>query len=191
VHPAGGKSHAKSGNEDLCVELSKWVFQERGRLRARELKHKLAKGGPFNPLQYRIKDEVTFSVILEEYKLSEQAWVPFTADNVQLELVMIDPYIRNTLKHDGKGTYTATFALPDVYGVFKFRINYHKKGYSNLELAQQVSVHPYRHNEFERFLPVAFPYYTSAFTVFAAFFIFGVVFLYQRDTDAPAASASS
>ena len=42
-------------------------------------------------------------------------------------------------------------------------------------------MHPYRHNQFERFIPAAYPYYTSAFTIFAAFFLFGVVFLYSKE----------
>lgn len=41
---------------------------------------------------------------------------------------------------------------------------------------------PFRHNEFERFIDVAYPYYTSALSVFVAFFLFGLVFLYTKDS---------
>jgi oligosaccharyltransferase complex subunit beta len=178
-----GKKYDKSGNEEFCIELSKWTFQERGLLRARDLQHRLQqKDAPLNPLAYRIKDDIHFQIVIEEWDQSKASWVPFTQNNVQLELVMLDPYIRKTLPHDGKGTFSADFTLPDVYGVYKFRIQHHKKGYSNLEVSQQVSVHPYRHNQFERFIDVAYPYYTSAFSMFAAFFIFGVVFLYSKDS---------
>ena len=44
----------------------------------------------------------------------------------------------------------------------------------------QVSVRPYRHNEFERFLVAAYPYYMSVFSTMAAFFVFGIVFLYHK-----------
>jgi len=176
-----GKKHAKSGNEEFAIELSQWNFAERGLLRASNLTHKLAGSHTVNPQQYRIKDEIDFSIQIEEWSQSKQAWVPFTENDVQLEFVMIDPYIRTTLKHDGHGNYATRFTAPDVYGVFKFRIAYRKLGYSNLEVSQQVAVHPFRHNEFERFIDVAYPYYISAFSVFAGFALFGVVFLYHKD----------
>jgi len=173
-----GKKYAKSGNEELAVEISKWLFQERGRLRASNLTHH-NQGGALNPAAYRVTDKVSFAVSIEEFDGASQQWVPFVAKDVQLEFVMIDPYIRTTLNTDGKGVYSASLVLPDVYGVFKLRVNYFKKGYSNIELSQQVSVHPFRHNEFERFIDVAYPYYLSAFSVFVAFGIFGILFLYS------------
>jgi len=183
VQGPDGKKHEKSGNEEFCIELSKWTFAERGLLRARDLQHRLQEAGaPLNPAAYRIKDNIHFQVVIEEFDASKGAWVAFTQNNVQLDFVMLDPYIRKTLTHNGKGLYSADFTAPDVYGVFKFRIQYHKRGYSNLEIAEQVSVHPYRHNQFERFIDAAYPYYTSAFSIFAAFFLFGVVFLYSKDS---------
>jgi len=177
-----GKKFAKSGNEEFAVELSKWNFQGRGLLRASGLTHRLADhSGAVNPLAYRVKDHIEFSVKIEEYDVSRQAWVPFITNDVQLEFVIIDPYIRTTLKHDSKGTFGAKFQVPDVYGVYKFVVHYQKLGYTFLDLTQQVSVHPFRHNEFERFIDVAFPYYASAFSMMAAFFLFGFVFLYQKD----------
>ena len=44
----------------------------------------------------------------------------------------------------------------------------------------QVSVRPFRHNEFERFLVAAYPYYSSVFSTMAAFFLFGFAFLYHK-----------
>ncbi len=44
----------------------------------------------------------------------------------------------------------------------------------------QVSVRPFRHNEFERFLVAAYPYYMSVFSTMAAFFVFGFAFLYHK-----------
>jgi len=139
------------------------------------------RSGSVNPHAYRVKDLIEFSVTIEEYDVTRQSWVPFTGNDVQLELVMIDPYIRTTLKHDSKGNFAAKFQVPDVYGVFKFVLHYQKLGYTFLDLTQQVSVHPFRHNEFERFIDVAFPYYASAFSMMAALFVFGFVFLYQKD----------
>lgn len=68
-----------------------------------------------------------------------------------------------------------------MYGVFKFVIDYKREGLTPIELQQQISVRPFRHNEFERFISAAYPYYVSAFSCMVAFWIFGFVFLYHRD----------
>jgi oligosaccharyltransferase complex subunit beta len=186
----GSKKHDRSGNEDFCRELSLWAFQQRGLLRASSLTHNLVGSTNRNPQAYRVKDNIQFSVLLEQYDGASGKWVPFTNNDVQLEFVMIDPYVRLNLRHDGKGRYSLDFQVPDVYGVFKFRLQYHKVGWSNLDLEQQVSVHPFRHNEFERFIDVAYPYYLSTICNLVAFFIFGFVFLYNR-SDAPRGIPSS
>jgi len=174
------KKHDKSGNEAFCRELSVWTFQERGLLRATKLTHNLVGSSALNPPNYRVKDNIHFSVVLEQFDGKTRTWVPFTNSDVQLEFVMIDPYIRKTLSNDGKGKYSLDFQVPDVYGVFKFRLQYHKAGWSNLDLEQQVSVHPFRHDEFERFIDVAYPYYLSTICNLVAFFLFGFVFLYNK-----------
>jgi len=177
----GGTKYPKSGNEQFTIELSKWNFQERGRLRASQLTHKLVGSHVVNPKTYRIKDQVEFSVLIEEYDGEQQKWVPFTKNDVQLEFTMIDPYVRTTLKHRGQGVHGTQFTLPDVYGVFKFVINYRRLGYTTLEISEQVSVVPFRHNDYERFIGAAYPYYLSAFAVMGGFYIFGFAFLYWQE----------
>ena len=124
-----------------------------------------------------------FSLVLEEYNGATDSWQPFLASDLQLEFTMLDPYLRIALPpvSSTPGLYTAAFQVPDVYGVYKFVVTYPRAGFSNLEVAAQVSVHPFRHDEFERFILVASPYYTAAFTIMAAFFGFGIVFLYQKE----------
>ncbi len=127
--------------------------------------------------------------MIEEFDSASDKWRPFAADNVQLEVVMIDPYVRRTLSNDAAtGRFHTKLMLPDVYGVYKFIVRYSALGYSNLALEETVSIHPFRHDQFERFIDVAFPYYASAFSMMAGFFIFGLVFLYSNPT-APASSA--
>ncbi len=48
---------------------------------------------------------------------------------------------------------------PDVYGIYKFRVQYRRPAVSVLELSDQVSVRPFKHNEYERFIGQAYPYY--------------------------------
>jgi oligosaccharyltransferase complex subunit beta len=122
--------------------------------------------------------------VLEEYSGTAHAWLPYVApasEPVQLELTMLDPWIRLNLEQSPAtpGLYQAAFQVPDVYGVYKFVLVHPRAGYSALDVASQVSIHPFRHNEFERFIGQAYPYYTAAFTMMAAFFTFGILFLYQ------------
>ena len=80
-----------------------------------------------------------------------------------------------------QGRFFTRFKIPDVYGVFKFVIDYKRLGLTHLELSQQISVRHFMHNEFERFIVAAYPYYASAFSSMIAFLIFSFVFLYHRE----------
>lgn len=44
----------------------------------------------------------------------------------------------------------------------------------------QVPVRPYKHNEYERFLLCAYPYYASALSGMVAFFALGWFYLYHK-----------
>ena len=45
----------------------------------------------------------------------------------------------------------------------------------------QVSVRPLQHTQYERFIPTAFPYYISAFSMMFGVCVFSIVFLHFRD----------
>lgn len=49
---------------------------------------------------------------------------------MQLEFTMLDPHIRTALPPVAgePGKYSVTFRVPDRHGVFKFVINYKRKG---------------------------------------------------------------
>jgi hypothetical protein len=38
-----------------------------------------------------------------------------------------------------QGLYHTSFKVPDVYGVFQFKVEYHRLGYTSLSLSKQVS----------------------------------------------------
>ncbi|KAL4319002.1 hypothetical protein GQ457_18G015610 [Hibiscus cannabinus] len=178
VQKAGSTTkHEKSGNEQFLTELSKWVFHERGHLKAVNVKHHKV-GETNEPALYRINDELVYSV--EVYEWSGSSWEPYVADDVQVQFYMMSPYVLKTLSNDKKGLYSASFKVPDVYGVFQFKVEYQKLGYTSLSLAKQIPVRPYRHNEYERFIPTAYPYYGAAFSTMAGFFIFSFVHLYNK-----------
>ncbi|XP_039139657.1 dolichyl-diphosphooligosaccharide--protein glycosyltransferase 48 kDa subunit [Dioscorea cayenensis subsp. rotundata] len=169
--------YEKSGNEQFVTEISKWVFHERGHLKAVNVKHNKA-GEKSEPAIYRINDDLEYS--LEIYEWSGTSWKPYIADDVQVQFYMMSPYVLKTLSNDQKGLYSTSFKVPDVYGVFQFKVEYQRLGYTSLSLAKQIPVRPFRHNEYERFIPAAFPYYGASFSTMAGFFIFTIVYLYNK-----------
>lgn len=193
-----------TGNRQFCAEVSKWALGEAGVLRFRDITHHKSDGTPpdvilhekerpdlpqslfpdpeltRNSLVYRIKDEIVYSMVVEEFR--DGSWQPFAADDMQMEFVMLDAYVRKTMVADkATGIVQTTFTAPDTYGIFKFRILYRRTGYSVLHAETQVSIRPFKHNEYERFILSAYPYYSSAFSAAAAFFIFSLFFLFSSD----------
>ena len=107
--------------------------------------------------------------------------MPFDGTDVQLEFVRIDPFVRTTLKAIANGKYQAKFKIPDVYGVYQFKVMYDRIGYSYLYSTTQVSVRPLEHTQYERFIPSAYPYYVSAFSMMIGTFLFSFVFLHFKE----------
>ncbi|KAH7520075.1 hypothetical protein FEM48_Zijuj08G0105300 [Ziziphus jujuba var. spinosa] len=178
VQKAGSTNiYKKSGNQQFVSELSKWVFHERGHLKVVNLGHHKV-GEVDEPAMYRIKDDLDFSV--EIYEWSGNSWEPYVANDVQVQFYMMSPYVLKTLATNQKGLYSTSFKVPDVYGVFQFKVEYHRLGYTSLSLSKQIPVRPFRHNEYDRFITTAFPYYGASFTTVAGFFIFSFIFLYNK-----------
>ncbi|KAL8549752.1 hypothetical protein ACS0TY_008550 [Phlomoides rotata] len=169
--------YEKSGNEQFVTELSKWIFHERGHLKALNLKHNKV-GETEEPSMYRINDDLEFSV--EIFEWSGSSWVPYVAKDVQVQFYMMSPYVLKTLSTNQKGLYHTSFKVPDVYGVFQFKVEYHSLGYTTLTLSKQIPVRPFKHNEYERFITTAFPYYGASFSMMAGFFVFSAVYLYNK-----------
>lgn len=173
-----GKRHDKSGNEELSLALARWVFKESGVLRVASVEHRLA-DGTAAPAAYTVGEDVVYSIVIERLR-QDGAWLPFEANDVQLEFVRIDPFIRTTLVNKG-GRYEARFRIPDIYGVYQFKVDYNRLGYTHLSSSVQVSVRPLQHTQYERFIVSAYPYYAGAFSMMFGLFAFAFVFLHNRD----------
>jgi oligosaccharyltransferase complex subunit beta len=114
-------------------------------------------------------------------------WQGFQNQDVQMEFVRLDPFVRTTLKSTA-GNYNVQFQCPDVYGIFKFVVDYNRVGYTHLFSSTQVSVRPLQHTEYERFIPAAFPYYASSFAMMLGVFLVSFIQLYHQDAPATAAA---
>ncbi|CAG8445647.1 3686_t:CDS:2 [Ambispora leptoticha] len=181
--------YPKSGNQALIDDLIKWTFQEKGVLRVTSRRHH--QEGEIEPLEtYRIKDHIVYSIEISEYV--DDKWHPFNGTDVQLEVIMLDPYIRRTLTpleiqpegHQYSRIFETHLQLPDVYGVFKFKVNYKRPGYSYIVDSVTVAVRPFRHNEYPRFILSAYPYYASAASMSVGFLVFSAVWIFNKDTSA-------
>ncbi|KAF2883844.1 hypothetical protein ILUMI_22313 [Ignelater luminosus] len=168
----------ETANEEVALAISKWVFKEQGQLRVRSIKHHKL-GEPTPPQAYTIMEELVYTIEIDILK--DGGWVPFNADDIQLEFVRIDPFVRTTLKLKAPGKYEARFKIPDVYGVYQLVVDYDRIGYTHLYSTTQVSVRPLQHTQYERFIPSAYPYYVSAFSMMVGVFLFSFVFLHYKE----------
>jgi len=173
-----GESYEKSGNGEAVEALSRWVFREDGVIRVVQVKHHLV-GEEQPPTAYTIKQHAEYSIEIE--RLMNGKWVPFQADDLQMEFVRIDPFVRKTLKPSSNGVFSIQFQVPDVYGVYQFKVEYNRVGFTRLYSTTQVSVRPFTHLEYERFIECAYPYYASAGSMMLGVFIFSLVFLHHKD----------
>lgn len=179
-----GNSEVQSGNAEFVKEVGKWLLQEKRVLEVKSFSHHL-ENQKLQKKIYRIQDNVEVEVTISEFY--NMAWHPFIADDLQIEAVMLDPYIRKTmvpLKNNSDKTsaaYVAKFKLSDQYGVFKYRLEYKRHGFSWISVEDTVEVRPFRHNEFPRFLTAAYPYYINAFSIFFGFLVISIFWLFHHD----------
>lgn len=171
--------HEQSGNQNVAVAISKWVFGENGQIRVKSVKHH-KEGEKDAPESYTILEPCVYTIEIEQ--LINGLWKSYVATDIQLEFVRIDPFVRQTLKAVGGGKYEAKFKIPDVYGVYQFKVDYNRVGMTHLYSTTQVSVRPLQHTQYERFIPSAYPYYASAFSMMFGVFVFSFIFLHFKDT---------
>lgn len=168
-------------NNKVCVELSKWAFQEKSVLRYSGITHYKAgskKEKGYLEGEYTINDDLVFSIDIEEFKGG--SWQAHKSSKAYVEFVMLEPKIRKYLEFKN-GSSLTHFRAPDIHGVYQFKVFLNDPGYSWIESATKVTVRPYKHNQFERFLPCAYPYYASVFASMSGFVVFSFYFLYNKN----------
>jgi oligosaccharyltransferase complex subunit beta len=168
---------SSSANRQFAVHVAQWAFKAAGELRivGEPVHHRVGESSP--PSQYTINDNVEFSITMEE-KVNGK-WVPFKGKDVQLAFHRIDPFVIIDLDNNN-GKMTTTFTLPDVYGVFQFIVDYQRVGYTFVFSSTQAPVRPFRHNQYERFIYSAYPYYSAALSMMFGVFVFSFVYLHHK-----------
>ena len=171
-------------NGEFVKRLTRWATQQHGILRYSNIDTvKLVDGKEVRDGEmYRIRTNIRFSITIEEFDGEKNEWIPFTPpsdDPVQVEYTMIDPYVRADLTPKGV-VHTCDLQAPDVYGIFKFVVDYRRTGYNPLVVHHEAPVRPLKLNEYERFINAAFPYYIATFSAMGGFLLLGLTFLYSR-----------
>merc|ERR1739844_434624 len=178
VSSANGKKADKSGNQALAISLVRWCFKLSGVLRVKGVNHHLEGEQSPPAIAYTVEDKAVYSIDIEEYVNGK--WVAYNGKDVQMEFVRIGPFVRLTLENKN-GHFEGKFKIPDVYGVYQFKVDYVRTGLTRLFSATQFSVRPLRHDQYERFISSAYPYYASAFSMMLGVTLFSVVFLHHQD----------
>ena len=142
--PAKDMSLQSSSNYILCTEMVEWNLQERGVLRASNVKHKKQAeewdASKANPENYKRMVDIEYNVDIEEKKNGE--WIPFVADDVQFQFTMLDPYYQVALDQNDATSATFSYKLktPWRLGIFKFIVDYKRYGLSYIDNKMEVSV---------------------------------------------------
>lgn len=178
---------SETANAAFVEDMSKWLFGEKNVVKGLGSRHYNTHDSSMTQKeQYRVGEEVTYEIVLSEYDGDRNGWIaPHTVTDLQLEVTMLDPHLRIHLHPSTKfehrsptnRTYTASFKLPDRHGVFTFLVDHKRQGMSWLEERTQISITPLRHDEFERLITGAMPYYITVGSMVAAWLIFAAIWL--------------
>jgi oligosaccharyltransferase complex subunit beta len=167
-------------------DLTAWAFHESLVIKSNYLRHQAPNSTELNPEVYRVSDPVSVSFSLSQYNPQTGSYQPcVTPDEfpVQLQVNMLDPYIRTTLpvqsSHDSETVYTKKFTLPDHYGVFNFKVQHRVPGWTYVSEREQFTIRHRRHDEYPRFLSAAWSYYAGWLSVSIGFILFSAVWLWH------------
>jgi len=172
-----------TANAALAGALSRWVLHKAGELRVGALSHsKQLQDGTREPASvYTVGDRMHVSLPIDQFHSDGRGWQPFAADDVQIELILMDPRVRATLSCNVDGVFSGELRIPEDPGLYKLAVHYDHPGLSVVDVSTSIPVRPLKHYQHPRFLVAAYPYYASCFSMMAGLFILGLVFLYHKE----------
>lgn len=181
-------------NAEFADAVVKWAFKESGVIKNTFVLHEPADNNtiPYTsftsgfPL-YKINQNVKYTIGFQEW--TGEKWVPYVADDIQVEFVMLNPYYRLTLGEpvsetpEGGAIYSVTLKLPDQHGIFTFKTDYKRPGLTFVETRNTVTVRHNANDEWPRSWEItnSWIYLTSFVTVVFTWCLFVIFFLYSDD----------
>ncbi|KAH8581780.1 dolichyl-diphosphooligosaccharide-glycosyltransferase beta subunit [Cryptosporidium sp. chipmunk genotype I] len=177
-------------NSKFCKEIFLWSFQQKGLIKIADISHRKMNDNfkkmienYDETLNYTVEDIVRFSA--KFYKFTNDKWENYNSEDIQLEFTMLDPYIRTYLKQSvdesQSSTFSSTFKIPEVWGVYKFVINHKRIGFNTISYESITTVRNFRHDQNERFNIAAIPYYSAFILTLFSFCYFTLLFITQSD----------
>lgn len=88
-----------------------WVLKQNGMIRLVNMNYH-GEGVDTKERLFNVGENIHFEAELEEYDAKREHWQPFITNDLQIELVMLDPWVRTTLTHLKDRTYVADFTVP-------------------------------------------------------------------------------
>ncbi|KAL7068372.1 putative dolichyl-diphosphooligosaccharide--protein glycotransferase [Cryptosporidium serpentis] len=183
-------------NKPFCNDIASWTFQKRGLIKLSNIQsHKIEDVSNSRPIsryddrkdadvEYTVGDFINFSA--EFYHNINDKWEPYPYNDIQLELTMLNPYIRTGLQHKNDGDISHTIfhtniKVPEVFGIYKFVINHKRIGYNYILYESLVTIRSFRHDQNQRLLISAYPFYTSFLLTLTLFIFFVIIFVFIID----------
>lgn len=190
---------ARSVHRAVVDDLTAWTFQERGVLRVVRSTHERCRASEADTRpdyeeevgvatkMYRIKDRVYFTMDVQQYRDGRWTAAPTDLD-LQLAITMLDPYVTLPLEASVVGDvtrYSGVFRLPDRHGVFTFRVNWKRHGWTYILTEDVAPVRPFNHDEYPRMLSSSWPYVAGAISTMVGFVAFCVQWIYMSTSKVP------
>jgi len=171
---------SENGNRQLMNELCQWVSSYKSAIRIVHATHYDSKTHQA-PVQYHIKQNITVVASLESSVNGE--YVPYTGNDVQVEIFMLGTFVRRHMKLVSPGKYEETFAIPDRAGNYKVKVFTSLEGWLNGREEMAIAVRPLAIREKEKFLPCSQPYSQSMLVIMIGAFLAVFHFLYHKPSD--------
>lgn len=149
-------------------ELFEWVQGAAFNIKIGSIAHELStgKGGNRGKTElestiYRTNDRINVRLCLIDGGTGGP-FQPSDPTDFQFELKMMNIQLRKSFDSAEGGCLSVdNVQLPPKPAVYTLRISHNRPGWSQLSWEERILIRPFRHNEFARFIPVAFPYYAS------------------------------
>lgn len=193
----------ETDNFEFITQLSSWALRERGHLRIIDVNHHVVgshdeqhvyvtppPSSSCTGTRSRMKSNITlpfrntslvngYHILLMIFGSISQCYIHTIAYHWRLS-TRASVRRHHHHHHHTAGQYKTSFTYPDKFGVYQYIVKYHRDGYNLVESHSTVPVRPLRHDEHERFVVSAYPYYASVFAVIAGFVVFSTFFALHK-----------
>lgn len=174
------KDGIENGNRALLIQLSQWVSHYKSHVKIVSATH-FDEKTLVAPVQYHINQNIT--VVAQLSYVNEGEWIPYTEEDVQVEVFMLGVFVRRHMKLVQPGQYKETIMLPDRAGNFKIKVFTSKDGWMNAREEMAIAIRPLAIREKAKFLHYAEPYQVSMMVIMGLAFLASVHFLYHKPSD--------